>query len=85
MLSSRPRSWPRGHSRTVFEGLGLGLGLGLGSQGLGLGLGLVSQGLGLGLEEKVLASGKRSWPRDHGIGFKKINQPNNELLIMHAN
>ena len=63
LLSSRTSPWPRGHSRTYFEGLGLGLGLE--SQGLGLGLGLESQGLGLGLglerqglglERKVLTS-----------------------------
>ena len=37
MESSRPRPWPRGASRTLYEVLGHGLGLG--RQVLGLGLG----------------------------------------------
>jgi hypothetical protein len=66
LLSSRSRSWPRGHSRTHFEVLGLGLE----SKGLGLGLGLDSEGLGLGLglDKKVLALvlalTNNCWPRD---------------------
>jgi len=59
MLSSRPRCWPRGHSRTNFEVLVLVLVLGLESQDLSLRLGLESQGFGLGpgLESQDLGLG----------------------------
>ena len=57
LLSSRPRSWSRDHSRPIFGGLGLGLGpsgLGLGLEPSGLGLGLEPSGLGLGLGLEAL-------------------------------
>ena len=54
MLSSRPRSWSRDHTRPVSGGLGLGLGLEPSGLGLGLGLEPAGLGLGLGLERSVL-------------------------------